>query len=279
MKNSLFKGASLCGGVVMLLLLTTGLWTGCNRHKHVGEAGLLTFDTLYTYHNIELHPHSGGASMEVSIEYVFPNNSNKMLGVFNEKTFADKELGQVSAEKALNLYVGYLTSYYRSGIDSAEEEHLPAELLKQKFRLCNEVLYQDSLLVSVRVERMTEESGAHAMHEITLFTVDRRIGRALTEQDLFVDGYKEYLGELIVKSLQSQYRTDNPEDLEPEGFFSASEIFPNGNFYLDETGITYCFNEYEIATYATGVVFVHIDYNRLVSILSRESLIRRLLPR
>jgi hypothetical protein len=60
-------------------------------------------------------------------------------------------------------------------------------------------------------------------------------------------------------------------ELENIGFFNLDEIYPNNNFYADETGITYTFNEYEIAAYVVGAVSVQIPYENIRHLLRRES--------
>ena len=58
--------------------------------------------------------------------------------------------------------------------------------------------------------------------------------------------------------------------------FSIDEIFPNGNFLIDDNGITYTFNEYEIAAYVVGATNVHLPYEEIQYLLKKESPIAHL---
>jgi hypothetical protein len=60
-------------------------------------------------------------------------------------------------------------------------------------------------------------------------------------------------------------------ELENIGFFNLDEISSNNNFYADEIGITYTFNEYEIAAYVVGPVTIQIPYDKIRHLLRRES--------
>lgn len=264
MKNIGFQGYAL------LLVVFFMSFFGCKNAKNDHKMRLLSFDTLYTYNNIDVYTHPDAPQMKVTVEYIFPNNDEEILNTFNEKMFGAK--GVVgNAGKALNNYVAFLESYYRNNADSTEAVHLPEELLAKTFHLCNEIAYQDTMFVSGRIDKILYEGGIHPSNEITLFTIDRHTGKTLNERDLFVNGYQESLSKLLVTALQEKYRKENPEDLEPEGFFNTEEISSNGNFMLDDKGILYCFNEYEIATYALGAIFIRIDYATLSPILSPDS--------
>ena len=69
----------------------------------------------------------------------------------------------------------------------------------------------------------------------------------------------------------------NPKDLENIGFFSVEEIFPNGNFLVDEDGITYTFNEYEIAAYVVRETNVFLPYAEILYLLKKDSPIAKLI--
>ncbi|HNP92166.1 RsiV family protein, partial [Macellibacteroides fermentans] len=53
-------------------------------------------------------------------------------------------------------------------------------------------------------------------------------------------------------------------------------IFPNGNFSVDETGINYTFNEYEIAAYVVGATHVHLSFEEIKHLARKESPIAHL---
>ena len=65
-----------------------------------------------------------------------------------------------------------------------------------------------------------------------------------------------------------QNKLNSVEELIEIGYFDLNEeLNLNGNFYLTEKGLTYTFNEYEIAGYAVGTTEVFLDFNSLSNYL------------
>ena len=54
-----------------------------------------------------------------------------------------------------------------------------------------------------------------------------------------MDNYQDNLARILVDQIAKQNNVSDAKELENIGFFSVDEIFPNGNFLVDETGITY----------------------------------------
>ncbi|MDR1337218.1 MAG: DUF3298 and DUF4163 domain-containing protein [Tannerella sp.] len=134
----------------------------------------------------------------------------------------------------------------------------------------NRILYNRNRLLSVTVGRETYSGGAHGMHVCINRVIDLKTGLPLSEKDVFIDDSREDLAKVIVDNLAASNSVDNPSELENLGFFHVNEIAPNGNFYVDDTGITYTFNEYEIAAYAIGPVTVRLSYGEIRHLLRTE---------
>ena len=92
-----------------------------------------------------------------------------------------------------------------------------------------------------------------------------------------MDNYQDNLARILVDQIAKQNNVSDAKELENIGFFSVDEIFPNGNFLVDETGITYSFNEYEIATYVVGVTNAHLPYKEIRYLLRDDSPISQLI--
>ena len=98
----------------------------------------------------------------------------------------------------------------------------------------------------------------------------------VTEKEIFTDNYEDELAKVLVAAIAKQNQVNDVKALENIGFFSVDEIFPNGNFSIDETGINYTFNEYEIAAYVVGVTNVHLPFGEIQHLLRKESPIAHL---
>jgi hypothetical protein len=141
--------------------------------------------------------------------------------------------------------------------------------------MSNKVVFDKAGLVSFSVYKESYTGGAHPAHTVTNRVIDVRRGALLTEDELFVKDFKDKLAQILVKNIAAQNELDDPKRLEEIGFSDITEIVPNGNFLIDDDGLTYSFNEYEIAAYYVGVINVHISYDEIKTLLRKENPIKQ----
>ena len=118
--------------------------------------------------------------------------------------------------------------------------------------------------------------GAHGVESVKYMCVDLDNGTIITGKDLFVDNYEAILSPIILERLAQKQKVNSPKELEKNGFFDISDIKPNNNFYLNEKGITYVYNPYEIAAYFVGISEVFIPYEDIDFILAKQSPVKRI---
>jgi hypothetical protein len=140
----------------------------------------------------------------------------------------------------------------------------------------NEITYNKNDLLCYTVHYENYTGGAHGSHSDTSHIIDLNTGLPLTETDLFVEGFQEDLAKVIVRKIAQKNQAKSAGELEDMGFFSVEEIYPNGNISVDDNGITYHFNEYEIAAYVVGPTEVFIPYDEIKQLLRKDSRIASL---
>ena len=96
------------------------------------------------------------------------------------------------------------------------------------------------------------------------------------DEDIYGEDYQELLAEILVHAITRDNDLSDPKELENIGFFSVDEIYPNNNFYVDDQGITYTFNEYEVAAYVVGPVHVHLSFDEVSVLLKPDTPVARL---
>ena len=116
----------------------------------------------------------------------------------------------------------------------------------------DDIAYNKNDILSYTVNFENYTGGAHGAHSFTNHVIDMKTGNLIKEDDIFIEGFQEDLAQILIDRIAKQNTVENPKELENIGFFSIDEIFPNGNFLIDDNGITYTFNEYEIAAYVVG---------------------------
>ncbi|MDR1762144.1 MAG: DUF3298 and DUF4163 domain-containing protein [Bacteroidales bacterium] len=143
------------------------------------------------------------------------------------------------------------------------------DLLESDWRVNREkvttgrVLFTNTGIVSYGIDSYMYSGGAHGYSSVQYFVFDIKTGKHLTEDDIFTGNYQEVITRIMLKELSKE---DSLEE------FYKDKIRPNGNFKIDETGITYFFNPYEIASYAKGSfeVFISRDSEALHDILKKD---------
>jgi hypothetical protein len=134
--------------------------------------------------------------------------------------------------------------------------------------ISNQILYNQNDIISLVSSKYGYYGGAHGSHQLNNRVIALKTGLQISENEIFVEDYQADLAKIIVDAIALSNNVEIAE-LEEIGFFNVEEIYPNRNFYVDETGITYTFNEYEIAAYVVGPVTVHIPYEKIGHLMQK----------
>ncbi|MDD2798736.1 MAG: DUF3298 domain-containing protein [Bacteroidales bacterium] len=133
------------------------------------------------------------------------------------------------------------------------------------------IKFNKANLLSYTVQRYDYTGGAHGMTTDSCFTILLNKGRFLTQEDLFDEASLDKIATLIVKQIASNNKVDDPDKLEEQGYFSVKEIYPNGNIFATNEGITWIYNPYDIAAYAIGSVVVTLPYSDIKAYLKPQN--------
>ena len=264
-----------------VLFCLTGMLIGCNSGATIVSENNVRFDSLFvekTYHllDVETNP-----TCSLQIKFVYPTDyTNKEILRLVQQQFISGFLG----DEYINLITKDAAEHYANNFIKkykAEEENFKIELENHGHdtmeswytyneKVNNQIVYNRNDLLSFVVYKDCYYGGAHGSHQYINRAVDLKTGRQITENDIFVDEYPDELAKIIVNAIALAHQVEVAE-LENIGFFSVSEIVPNKNFYVDQTGITYTYNEYDIAAYVVGPVSVKIPYDQIRHLLRKES--------
>ncbi|MDP4278275.1 MAG: DUF3298 domain-containing protein [Bacteroidota bacterium] len=139
------------------------------------------------------------------------------------------------------------------------------------------VRYNDDGLFSYTVCSDRYTGGAHGGKNFLNAVIDMKTGNRITEDDLFTEEAKPMVIKMIVNKILEKNQVRTVGELEDIGYFDISEISLNKNFFLNDKGITYTFNEYEIAGYAVGTTEVFLDYASLSGLMKQGNPIETLI--
>jgi hypothetical protein len=140
-----------------------------------------------------------------------------------------------------------------------------------ELNLENEIVYNRNGFISFVVKIANYEGGAHGSNNIYGYVIELNTGKILTEEDFAGNNYKNNLSSILVQKIAAAKGVSNVSQLESIGYNAIEDIVPNENFTIDDKGITYYFNEYEIAAYFVGITEVFISYEELKTYITNDN--------
>jgi len=140
------------------------------------------------------------------------------------------------------------------------------------YTLDSEEFLTDPLLTSLKfTNSIHNESAAHGHLHIEGVVINPKTGMRLSLKDIFILGFENRLNTLIEKKYRNMKGLSNLERLDSiKGELFDNKIAYSNNFYMTRNGITFIYNEYEIASYATGNIQINIPYFDISDILKNK---------
>lgn len=276
----------LCQKLVVFFLISVFV-SGCNIGTKKTTDNDVTFDSISvdkTYHLLE-NPENPNCNLQINFIYPAKYDNKDILKKIQQQfvySYFGDGYENLSPEEATAKYTeDYLNNYkdledeYKAEVAKADET--PVGAWFSYFEMSsNDIAYNKNDILSYTVNFENYTGGAHGAHSFTNHVIDMKTGNPIKEDDIFIEGFQEDLAQILIDRIAKQNTVENPKELENIGFFSIDEIFPNGNFLIDDNGITYTFNEYEIAAYVVGATNVHLPYEEIQYLLKKESPIAHL---
>jgi hypothetical protein len=254
-------------GYIVLSIMLLFFCISCKNKAKITD-NTLSFDTI----RVDETQGNGGStnfSCHLSINFTYPNNYNdreklrKLQSTFVERMFSMKYSG-LSPQQAADSFKTQYVKNFQCEKFTDEDYNLEDETGFQYYlNLENKITYNRNNLISFLVKNESFEGGAHGSHSIFGYVIDLNTGEYITEDSFAGTSYKKNISNIIVKKIAESKKVNDPKHLENMGYNSIGDIVPNGNFTIDEKGITYYFNEYEIAAYFIGITKVFIPYEEL----------------
>jgi hypothetical protein len=137
----------------------------------------------------------------------------------------------------------------------------------------NQITFNRLGLISF-VVRTTFDGKQHSQIQCTAKSISLQTGKAITEMDVFVTDFQDDMARILVESLALSYDVDDANELQVKGGIFRENVKPNQNFFVDECGVTYVFNENEIANNADGgEISVHVPYQKIRHLLRDSTVI------
>lgn len=157
---------------------------------------------------------------------------------------------------------------YREASDGVPDIQQSASFNWMK-KLNMEVIYNENNLLSMRFDKYGYTGGAHGVNIVLYRIFDLNSGLPIELDDIFIKGYEEELTRILDKKLRRLNGIAAEENLYESGFLIDS-LAHTENFYVNNDGIGFFYNVYEIASYATGSTELFCSFYDLKGILRKD---------
>ena len=197
--------------------------------------------------------------MSISLEYPVKGASVEVIDKISHSilgTAFDMEEEPGAVEETARQYEDNLKDEYFNEYEDVKE----AGIRSWEDRVNGYFSGRYGQYVSYMVEYYGFRGGAHGIATMTPVVFDRKTGDLVSEETLFIDGYRNPVSALIQNHLLDALEGDE------EAFgqiFEPDLVGPNGNFEVTKEGVTWYYQPYDIAPYDLGVISVTVPWKEL----------------
>lgn len=211
-------------------------------------------------------------SIQLDIHLSLPEDSITFKELYRkmESCFFDSLYVQGLSTDSL-LYIlaqSYVTEYEKFQKDLAIDSIDLSGSFNWEIIIKNDIVYKNKNFLSFMIENYGYTGGAHGNTNRKYFVFDLVENKLLTATDVLDLSQCDAIIELQKASLQKA-----GEDLQN---YWLDGLNCDNNFYLEETGLIFFYNQYEIASYAAGPMSIFISFDELKPYLRNQQIIEQL---
>lgn len=172
----------------------------------------------------------------------------------------------ISSPKSLldTISSDFFESYF-TATEGIEDISSSASLNWEK-KLSMDIRHNENNIVSIKFEKYAHTGGAHGMSMTEYAVCDLAKNRKLGLNDIFKGNAKSEVDNLLDAKLRSLNGLNPEESLREAGFF-IDKVEWSDNFFINNQGIGFFYNVYEIAPYASGTTELFVPFSEIMALL------------
>lgn len=264
------------------------LMQSCIEQKQKPQAEITSSvidTTVYLKSDVKSSP-----SCKIHIEYMYltPASAEDSLSMLinseiQKNLFEGKYIGVAPESVSTQMADNYIRSYrtdvlklYEADVyNGMDEQDIPGWYNYEYDIQANLENGRDSIW-NYTVTTFESTGGAHPNTYSKWLNIDAVSGKVLTAEDAFKKEAEKKICDLILQALieevNTRMKTDTIrtiEDLRSIGILLESDPYIPENFLLGKDGVSFLYNRYEIAPYASGDFKLTIPYNEIETYLNK----------
>lgn len=238
--------------------------------------GSIPFDVFYLHSDQELVENdedSPSAEIELTLIYPYVNKNEDSIikAVCKEiqKDFFGKEY---DAELPDSMLINYENEYYTSYRKQNFERYEQGQSFNWQKVVNMSIINNSEYVLCTEILTYVYSGGAHGMTNISYENIDLRNGSNISLDDIFKIDVVNELSTLLTKQLYVDKSLPIDKKLTDLGYF-VDTVSPNTNIIINNMGIGFLYNSYEIAPYSFGQTKIFLKYSDIIDILNEESIV------
>ncbi len=242
--------------------------------------GSMPFDVHYLRSEEKLFRDSLNTPIaEIELTLLFPvliPDSSRILDSIRkhitESFFGKREYNKNPDSLLTHFELEYYTNYIDQNTDIYSRSG--ASFNWQKI-LNMSVINNSNSLLCLEYLKYAYTGGAHGMTNMSYSNIDLVSGINYTYDDVFKEGSDSLLTQVLTRKLYTDRQIPHDISLTEAGYF-VNHIEPNHNIFINNNGIGFLYNSYEVAPYSMGQTTIFIEFHEIYELLKEGNSIYRL---
>lgn len=264
------------------LLAIIILFASCNgKNQDAASTNDIALDTIRINRIYHIDNDSTKPSCSLKIKYIVPTKYSdtivldKIQHEINVSFLDDSLYGSMQPKAAVEKYIdNYIESYkedVKTLFSNWDESDESEDYFSYYKTLESSIIYNKCNILSYQIKSIEYKGGANAYTGYKNIVINLKDGNSINEKDIFVEGYKDALDQMLLFKLVQQNKVKNADELFELGYSRIEDFTSNNNFLVDNEGITYIFNQGDYSIPTLGEIKITLTYNELKLILKEDS--------
>ena len=240
--------------------------------------GSIAFDVYYLHSKCPLLKDDKSPTANIELIFLNPVNypekkiSDSVRNILKKKFFGKKTLLQDLDIMMVNCEQDYFNNYKIANKDIYDGKNSFNWEKKNEMK----VYYNENYILTLSFSSYAHTGGAHGLWIKKFVIVDLKKGSVIKLDNIFKRNYENELKKTLNTKLKKKYAIKENEKLTDAGFF-VEEINISKNYYVNKDGVGFYYNNYEIASYATGQTDIFIPFKNIIHLIKIDSPVNRIL--
>ncbi|MEE0985167.1 MAG: DUF3298 domain-containing protein [Bacteroidaceae bacterium] len=257
----------------LLAIVAMGL-VSCQQNNKSGKEETEITETHFTFDSLHINKDVDGiATIDYDFHFLKAESivADSINAKINEQCISgthDKDISKAIAttiDKELETFRAELVEFYEPDDETYGD---------MKFHISRKGHFLDNAADTVIIYQYTIDQytgGAHGSYIPFTLNFSKRTGLSIGIEDVLDITHEEAILDIMLTKLLKDNNCATREELmEKTGILGLGDLYLTENFHLGEDSITFCFGQYDIAPYSSGITYLSLSYDSLKQYLKTK---------